>query len=67
MKQICYKLCFTNITIENIGKEFGIAKNTIGDISRGLTWKSITQQFKGPIRKNKLENQKIYESIYGIV
>lgn len=67
VKQICYKLCFTNITIENIGKEFGIAKNTVGDISRGLTWKDITQQFKCPIRKNKIENQKIYESIYGIV
>lgn len=67
VKQICYKLCFTNITIENLGKEFGIAKNTVGDISRGLTWKNITQQFKCPIRKNKLENQKIYESIYGIV
>lgn len=67
VKQICYKLCFTNITIENIGKEFGIAKNTVGDISRGLTWKNITQQFKCPIRKNKIENQKIYESIYGIV
>lgn len=67
VKQICYKLCFTNITIENIGKEFGIAKNTVGDISRGLTWKNITQQFKCPIRKNKLENQKIYKSIYGIV
>ena len=67
VKQICYKLCFTNITIENIGKEFGIAKNTVSDISRGLTWKNITQQFKCPIRKNKLENQKIYASIYGIV
>lgn len=67
VKQICYKLCFTNITIENIGKEFGIAKNTVGDISRGLTWKDITQQFKCPIRKNKIENQKIYKSIYGIV
>lgn len=67
VKQICYELCFTNITIENIGKEFGIAKNTVSDISRGLTWKNITQQFKCPIRKNKLENQKIYASIYGIV
>ena len=67
VQEICYKLCFTNITLENIGKEYNIAKNTIGDISRGLTWKEITQQFKCPIRKNKLENQKIYQSIYGIV
>lgn len=67
VQEICYKLCFTNIRIEDIGKEYKIAKNTVGDISRGLTWKSITQQFKCPIRKNKLENQKIYESIYGIV
>lgn len=67
VQEICYKLCFTNIKIEDIGKEYGIAKNTVGDISRGLTWKDVTQQFKCPIRKNKLENQKIYQSIYGIV
>lgn len=67
VQEICYKLCFTNIKIEDIGKEYGIAKNTVGDISRGLTWKNITQQFKCPIRKNKLENQMIYHSIYGIV
>lgn len=67
VQEICYKLCFTNIKIEDIGKEYQIAKNTVGDISRGLTWKNITQQFKCPIRKNKLENQKIYQSIYGIV
>ena len=67
IQEICYKLCFTNIKIKDIGKEYGIAKNTVGDISRGLTWKSITQQFKCPIRKNKLENQQIYQSIYGIV
>ena len=67
VQEKCYKLCFTNIKIADIGKEYGIAKNTVGDISRGLTWKNITQQFKCPIRKNKLENQKIYQSIYGIV
>ena len=44
-----------------------IGQTTVRDISRGLTWKDITQQFKCPIRKNKLENQKIYQSIYGIV
>ena len=37
VQEICYKLCFTNTKIEDIGKEYGIAKNTIGDISRGLT------------------------------
>ena len=67
VQEICYKLCFTNIGLKDIGKEYGIATNTVGDISRGLTWKNITQQFKCPIRKNKLENQKIYQSIYGIV
>jgi group I intron endonuclease len=67
VQEICYKLCFTNIKIEDISREYGIAKNTVGDISRGLTWKSIAQQFQCPIRKHKLKNQKIYESIYGIV
>ena len=65
--QICYEICFTDKTLVEIGKQFGIAKNTIGDISRGITWKPITQQFICPIRKNKIENQKIYQSIYGIV
>lgn len=65
--QIIYEICFTEKTLVEIGKQFGIAKNTIGDISRGITWKDITQQFECPIRKNKLKNQKIYQSIYGIV
>lgn len=67
VQQICYDLCFTNIKLEDIGKKYGIAKNTVGDISRGVSWKAITQQFVCPIRKNKIENQKIYQSIYGIV
>lgn len=65
--KICYKLCFTNETLENIGKEYKVAKNTIGDISRGISWKEITQNFTCPIRKNKFKNQEIYQSIYGIV
>ena len=67
VKKICYELCFSDESVVNIGKKFGIAGSTIGDISRGLTWKSITHKFKCPIRRNKLENQKIYKSIYGIV
>lgn len=65
--QICYELCFTNIKLEDIGKKYGVAKNTIGDISRGISWKDITHQFICPIRKNKKQNQPIYQSIYGIV
>lgn len=67
VQQICYDLCFTNKTLEDIGKKYNIAKNTVGDISRGISWKEITHQFICPIRKNKNENQKIYQSIYGIV
>ena len=67
VQEICYELCFTNNKLEDIGKKYGVAKNTIGDISRGISWKEITHQFKCPIRKNKLENQKVYSSIYGIV
>ena len=67
VQQICYDLCFTNITLEKIGKKYNVAKNTIGDISRGISWKEITGNFVCPIRKNKIENQKIYNSIYGIV
>lgn len=65
--QICYDLCFTNITLKNIGEKHSVAQNTIGDISRGISWKDITNQFICPIRKNKKQNQEIYQSIYGIV
>lgn len=64
---ICRDLIFSAENLETIGKKYNIAKNTVGDISRGITWKEITSQFKLPIRKNKLENQPIYNSIYGIV
>lgn len=65
--EICRELIFSSTTIEEIGKKYNLGRNTIGDISRGITWKEITHQFKLPIRKNKLENQTIYNSIYGIV
>ena len=64
---IIYDLLFTNLTQIDIGKKYGVAKNTIGDISRGISWKEITNQFKCPIKRNKKENQTIYTSIYGIV
>ena len=64
---ICRCLVFSSDTLEIIGQNHGVAKNTVGDISRGITWKEITSQFKCPIRRNKLENQKIFTSIYGIV
>lgn len=67
VQEICYKLIFTSDTLEEIGKQYSIGKNTVGDISRGITWKIITHQFKLPIRKNKIENQVLYKSIYGIV
>ena len=67
VKLIIYDLIFTNIKIEDIGKKYGVAKNTIGDISRGISWKEITQNFTCPIRKNKLINQEKYNSLYGIV
>lgn len=67
VKLIIYDLIFTNIKIEDIGKKYGVAKNTIGDISRGISWKEITQNFICPIRKNKIINQETYNLLYGIV
>lgn len=64
---IVYDLCFTNITQEQIGKKYGVAKNTIGDISRGLTWKEVTTNLIFPLRKNKIANQALLNEIYGIV
>lgn len=67
VQEICYKLIFTSDTINEIAKQYNLGKNTVGDISRGATWKEITSQFKLPIRKNKIENQQLYQKIYGIV
>ena len=67
VQEICYKLIFTSDSLEEIAKQYNLGKNTIGDISRGITWKEITNQFKLPIRKNKIENQQLYQKIYGIV
>lgn len=67
VQNICYQLIFTSNTLQEIANSYNIGKNTVGDISRGVTWKEITNQFKLPIRKNKLDNQEIYKSIYGIV
>ena len=46
---------------------FNVKSSTIGEISRGITWKEISNQFKCPMTKNRKENQNIYNSIYGIV
>lgn len=64
---VIHDLLFTNINQTDIGKQYGVAKNTINDISRGISWKEITHQFNCPIKRNKKENQTIYKSIYGIV
>ena len=64
---ICKDLCFSSLTQKQIGEQYGVAKNTIGDISRGISWKEITHQFIRPITSNKEENKKIFQSIYGIV
>lgn len=53
--------------ISYITDKFNVKKNTVGDISRGISWKKITKQFKCPIIKNKLINKTLFEKIYGIV
>lgn len=65
--QILYDIFYSNLTLEQIGKKYNIAKNTVGDISRGLTWKELTKDFVFPLRRNKIKNQEIYSKIYGIV
>lgn len=67
VQEICYDLIFTSKTLQEIANDYNLGKNTVGDISRGISWKEITHQFVLPIRKNKIENQKLYNSIYGIV
>lgn len=60
-------LLFDNKSVKDIMEIYHLGKNTVGDISRGLTWKTITHQFQCPIIKNKLINKTIFEEIYGIV
>lgn len=66
--QICHDLCFCDdMSLKEIGTKYSVAINTIGDISRGISWKEITHQFVRPIRKNKEQNKSIFKAIYGIV
>lgn len=66
--QICHDLCFCDdMSLKEIGTKYGVAMNTVGDISRGISWKEITHQFVRPIRKNKEQNKSIFKAIYGIV
>lgn len=66
--QICHDLCFCDdMSLKEIGTKYSVAMNTIGDISRGISWKEITHQFVRPIRKNKEQNKSIFKAIYGIV
>ena len=58
---------YHDLTLSDIGKIYGVKPNTIGDISRGISWKEITGKFICPIRENSEENVKIFYSIYGIV
>lgn len=65
--KVIHEMLFTNDPLKDIGKKYNVARGTLGDISRGLSWKTITQNFKLPIIANRITNQKIYQSIYGIV
>ena len=56
-------LIFTNLTNKQIGEKYNVHYNTIGDISNGKSWKNITKNFVCSIKKNKIENKKIYENI----
>lgn len=60
-------LIFSNLTNKQIGEKYNIHYNTVGDISSGKTWKSITNNFILPIKSNKIKNKEIYLKHYGIV
>lgn len=60
IKSIIFEIIFTNKTFFEIGEEYNVLKNTISDISSGKTWKNFTKNYKILIRKNRKENQKIY-------
>lgn len=67
VREIIYKILFENKKLSDFKEEYNVSRNTVNDITRGLTWKEVTSQFVLPICKNKKINQEIYKNIYGIV
>lgn len=61
---IIYDLIHSSTSIKDLSNKYSLHYNSIGDINRGKTWKYITSQFKLPIRKNKVENEKLYGIVY---
>lgn len=63
VKEICRDMIFGNLTHKQIGEKYGIAKNTVSDISRGLTWTKVTNGLKYPISENKKDNAELIDKI----
>lgn len=65
MPNIIYDILFTNDSMEKIGNKYGEKGNTIAYIALGKRRKELTQGYKLPLRKYKLENQLIYKQKNG--
>lgn len=64
VKNIVYDLIFTKMKLSDIGNKYEVAKNTIIDISRGITWKEATKYLEYPLRRNSEINQKLFNKHY---
>lgn len=65
MSDIIYDILFTNDSMEKIGNKYGEKGNTITYIALGKRRRELTQDYKIPLRKYKLENQLIYKQKNG--
>lgn len=65
ISDIIYDILFTNDSMEKIGNKYGEKGNTITYIALGKRRKELTQGYKIPLRKYKLENQLIYKQKNG--
>lgn len=67
IQNIIYDILFTKDSMAKIGAKYNIAGGTLNYIQMGQRQKHLTQDFLVPLRKNIIENQKIYLKKYGEV
>lgn len=67
LPDLLYDIIFTNESMATIGTKYNINGNTLQYIANGKRRKELTSDFIVPLRKNILENKRIYLEKYGEV
>ena len=57
---ILYDILFTDCSMKEIGEKYNISGSTLQYISLGKRRKELTADYLLPLRKNKIENQKVF-------